>query len=358
MVESQIFDTSSSFANAVDIDTDDDGLWAVVWQSGDSLGGTVNTDVDIMISTSEDVGASWSAARLLDSRAANQSGQDVRPTIAAGDADRWYAAWGQVGTASLAGGGVGSDADIVISRSLDGTTTWTAPALLNANGLRDRSFDVGPELFSDGAGNWLVYWVSDETLGGTIGEDFDFLFATASELCPEDPMDGCLGTVDTGRSRVFLKDEAGGRDLLKWKWRGQETTGADVGAPNVSADYIACVYDDSSGGASLVSEHHMLAATLCKSRPCWKATSKGYRYKDGKREHGPVRTVTIQTGADGDAKIGYSAKGAGLAPPLLPFEVSPSVTFQLMNVETGRCWEAVYSSPDSNDAEEFRARSD
>lgn len=354
----EIFDADATYANSISLETDGEGRWAVVWQSPDNLDLTVDGDVDIMISTSDDVGASWSPARLVDVASGMQGGSDVRPTIVAGSGDRWYVAWTQAEAVSLAGGRVGNDGDLVISRSLDDGETWTSPAGLNTNAHFDRGDDVGVQLIGDGREKWVAAWVSRENLGGAIDTDRDLFVATATELCPSAPAFGCLGTSAPARSRMFLKNDAGGRDQFKWKWRGIQIGELDLGNPLATSDYAACLYESVSGESRLVMEQHMLAGVECKSKPCWKSTSKGFRYKDGRREHGAVRSLELAFGTDDGAKLKLSAKGPSLGPPIMPLGLSPAVTMQLFNLEGNRCWEARFGLADANDAEEFRARSD
>jgi hypothetical protein len=54
---------------------------------------------------------------------------------------------------------------------------WSAPAALNTNAGTDSEDDLFPQVTTDGAGNWVAVWESDDTLGGTIGTDLDILVA-------------------------------------------------------------------------------------------------------------------------------------------------------------------------------------
>ncbi|MFH0793093.1 MAG: hypothetical protein V2A74_03575, partial [bacterium] len=65
---------------------------------------------------------------------------------------------------------------------LQGGSAWAAfgfgpPAALNSNAATDSSYDQSPQVTTDGAGNWVAVWSSDNSLGGTIGPDFDILVA-------------------------------------------------------------------------------------------------------------------------------------------------------------------------------------
>jgi len=63
------------------------------------------------------------------------------------------------------------------SSPTDNVATWTAPAALNTNAATDSGWDWGPQVTTDGGGNWVAVWRSTDTLGGTIGTDDDILFS-------------------------------------------------------------------------------------------------------------------------------------------------------------------------------------
>src|SRR5262249_50122490 len=51
------------------------------------------------------------------------------------------------------------------------------PESLNSNAALDSGDDVLPRIATDGLGNWVAVWPSDDTLGGTIGPDNEILTA-------------------------------------------------------------------------------------------------------------------------------------------------------------------------------------
>jgi len=75
------------------------------------------------------------------------------------------------------GGSVGSDNDILVARSLDNGDNWSFPVPLNSNATSDSGNDGYPSIATDGHGRWVVAWASTDTLGGTIGSDSDILAA-------------------------------------------------------------------------------------------------------------------------------------------------------------------------------------
>ena len=159
--------------------TDTAGNWVAVWQSSDSLSGTIGTDYDILVSRSTDAGATWTAQAPLNSNADSDSGDDCDPQITTDAAGNWVAVWE---SPNNLGGTIGTDWDILVSRSTDAGANWTAPAPLNANAGLDSGWDWNPQVTIDAAGNWVAVWQSSDSLGGTIGTDVDILFATFSEV--------------------------------------------------------------------------------------------------------------------------------------------------------------------------------
>lgn len=158
--------------------SDETGNWAAVWQSNDSLGGTIGTDDDILVSRSTDDGVTWSAPAALNSNAASDSGSDSDPQVTTDGMGNWVAVWH---SNENLGGAIGTDTDILISRSSDNGLTWTAPSALNSNATFDSGPDYFPQVTADGFGNWVAVWYSRDTLGGTIGSDQDIFVSRSAD---------------------------------------------------------------------------------------------------------------------------------------------------------------------------------
>ncbi|MDZ4772289.1 MAG: sialidase family protein [Planctomycetota bacterium] len=80
------------------------------------------------------------------------------------------------------GGTIGNDSDVLFARSTDDGVTWSAPAALNTTAFSDPlAQDFRPVIAIDKAsGVWITAWTSTNTLGGTIGSDEDILFARST----------------------------------------------------------------------------------------------------------------------------------------------------------------------------------
>jgi Neuraminidase (sialidase) len=76
---------------------------------------------------------------------------------------------------------IGTDADIFVSRSVDAGATWTAPDALNTNAGSDAGRDLLSQVTTDGLGMWVAVWHSTDSLGDTIGTDYDILVARSTD---------------------------------------------------------------------------------------------------------------------------------------------------------------------------------
>ncbi len=162
-----------------DLGTDRAGNWVAVWRTGDSLGGTIGSEGDILVARSADNGINWTTAVPLNSNAATDSGTDHFPQVATDGFGNWVAIWSS--TDSL-GGTIGTDYDILVARSIDNGATWTPPVPLNSNAASDTGHDRYPQvLLTDGNGSWVASWSSTDMLGGTVGSDFDILVSRSKD---------------------------------------------------------------------------------------------------------------------------------------------------------------------------------
>ena len=247
--------------------TDRSGNWVATWHSTDSLGGTIGADRDVLISRSTDNGETWTPAAPMTSDAAIDSGDDFPGPIAVDESGNWVAA--SQSNDSL-GGAIGTDADIVVSRSSDGGATWTPFVPLNSNAAIDSGGDHAPAIATDGAGNWVAGWYSYDTLGGTIGSDPDILVALSTDngatwTAPEylkfnAPTDNVAEfavslAADSARNWIGAwdsLDNLGGpigadRDILATRWvlcdaRDDDADGFSIGCDADCDDGLGAVY--------------------------------------------------------------------------------------------------------------------
>ncbi|UCG16868.1 MAG: exo-alpha-sialidase [Phycisphaerales bacterium] len=156
------------------VTTDGAGNWVAVWWSTGMFG----TDYDILVSRSTDDGATWTDPAPLNNDAAADSRQDKQPQVTTDRAGNWVAVWFFMDSL---GGPFGSDYDILVARSTDDGATWTDPAPLNSGAATDSGNDLSPQVTTDAGGNWVAAWHSSENLAGTIGSDYDILVARSTD---------------------------------------------------------------------------------------------------------------------------------------------------------------------------------
>ncbi len=154
--------------------TDGAGNWVAVWHSDDTLSGSIGSDWDVLVARSTDNGVTWSAPVALNTNAASDLGDDLRPQVAEDGTGNWVAVWY---SSENLGGAIGTDNDIFVARSTDNGVTWTAPAALNSNATSDSGADYTPQVVTDGVGNWVTVWHSNDTLIGTVGTDYDIFYS-------------------------------------------------------------------------------------------------------------------------------------------------------------------------------------
>ncbi|NOT00765.1 MAG: hypothetical protein HOP29_09070 [Phycisphaerales bacterium] len=174
--------TDSGHDRAPQVTTDGIGSWVAVWTSNDSLGGTTGTDYDIFVARSTDNALNWTGPSPLNNNAGTDSGDDFEPQVTTDGGGNWVAVWQSNDTL---GGTIGTDIDILVARSNNNGLSWTNPEPLNNNAATDEGDDGHPsgqpQVTTDGAGNWVAVWQSNDTLGGTIGTDQDILVALSSD---------------------------------------------------------------------------------------------------------------------------------------------------------------------------------
>lgn len=165
--------------------------------------------------------------------------------------------------------------------------------------------------------------------------------ATATPACPSAPVAGCGTPAAGGKGRLVLSNAPHARDQLRWRWRrGSIASKADLGTPTTTTDYRLCVY----GAQTPLLEATIPAGGTCGTglrRPCWKERPRGFVYRDAERAAAGIARLELQQGVAGRARI-VLAVALRRAPS---FPIAQPVVVQLHNLESGRCWEAVYRAP-------------
>ena len=155
------------------------GRWNVVWESDSDLGGTLGTDLDILVSYGTGNGKNWHAPEALINYMKKDKASDMGPRIAYG-AGVWHVVWYSDEPLSSASSPAGNDNDIFMAQSINGGTSWSFNGVIHSFGLKDVANDYSPSIATDGKKKWLVVWSSDYPgeSGSHWGLDFDILFVT------------------------------------------------------------------------------------------------------------------------------------------------------------------------------------
>jgi len=175
--------------------------------------------------------------------------------------------------------------------------------------------------------------------------------ATVTPACGTAPAQGCQTPTIPHRSVLTLMDRTDDtKDLVSWRWKS--TRVGDFGDPTAATVYDLCVYD----AARIVLTANIPAGQGCIAGPCWKPTSRGFRYRNQLMTPDGVQQVTlVDAGTGGRSKVTLKAKGGHVDMPALPLTVP--VRVQLRN-SAGACWEASFSELRANDGRKSTGRSE
>lgn len=165
----------------------------------------------------------------------------------------------------------------------------------------------------------------------------------AQSSCAATPLAGCR-TAALSKVKSKQPDNTNRKDSFKWTWKkGEATTLADLGDPTSTTSYSVCLYED----GQLRGEHSFPA-----DPSLWKAVNTGFIWKDSAASLGKS-SVKLKTGIDGKASISVSSSRVMALDPGYPFQ-SP-VTVQLVNGESGLCFESVFAADDLKKNKTFEA---
>jgi hypothetical protein len=114
---------------------------------------------------------------------------------------------------------------------------------------------------------------------------------------------------------------------------------ADFGNPLTTDAYHACIF----GPDSLLMQAQIGPGGTCNGKPCWTETNAGFTYKDPGGNKDGVTLLALKASAKPKTKINAKGAGAGLEDAPLPFP--SAVMAQIVNAETGQCFETYFLEP-------------
>jgi len=170
---------------------------------------------------------------------------------------------------------------------------------------------------------------------------------TLFHTCGSAPVSGCQPAA-TQRAQLSL-----GNGKLSWKWTSSgAVVPSDFGHPLTTTQYLLCLYDSFgeklSGGVP--------AGGTCGTQPCWKVLGTvGFKYADKAGTPDGLTKVVLKAGGAGHGKLQVQGGGTNLPLPMLP--LTTPVRAQLLQSNSGTCWEATYSTATTNSATKFKAKS-
>jgi polyhydroxybutyrate depolymerase len=178
--------------------------------------------------------------------------------------------------------------------------------------------------------------------------------AARARACNLVPLPGCR-TAGLSSLQIQRNVASGGKDRLRWQWKnGQATLQPGFGTPTTATTHALCLYDE----RGLVESATIPPSGTCGGRSCWEGRQdKGFTYKDKAALHDGVQRLTLDASAADQAKIRLDGKGEAL--PDAPLPLIGTVVAQLVNDQSGVCFESTFASETirHNDAARFTAKS-
>ena len=206
--------------------TDGSGNWVFTWCSSLNLDDTVGVDRDVLLSRSINHGLNWTDTVGLPPSSDSDWEDDYEPALAMDSEGNWIAVWSSGENLMI-----GTDLDILVSRSADHGITWTPAVVLSHIAAWDTADDRQPEIATDGEGNWAVVWQSVENLGGVIGEDSDLFVSYSTDggatWTATIPLNTNASS-DSGHDTNAQIKSTGPRSFLV-VWHSSENLGGNIG---------------------------------------------------------------------------------------------------------------------------------
>lgn len=181
--------------------------------------------------------------------------------------------------------------------------------------------------------------------------------------CTQDTCDPDNGCVYTGapattcsaplKAKFQVKDNTttDAADSLKFQWKGGPVLITDLADPTQTTRYELCIYD--STGPRLALDVNPGAGWTASGQV---SSPSGYKYKDNLLTQDGIKKILLKASSITKGKLDLGAKGVNTPDTALPFLLP--VTAQLYNSTTGKCWEASFTTLQTqrNDAGQYKGK--
>lgn len=203
--------------------------------------------------------------------------------------------------------------------------------------------------------------VSDSAVGAVDmarQSDGDLIVLTAKALASHtslvDPV--CASAAQLKVTLKYAPMGFASANLAKVVWKSAGLDPAGFGDPTVATDVQLCVMDESGAVPRLRIVTQALGGEMCGTKPCWKATRTGFKYRAKSAHQLPGGKFSVKlTGTPSTGKIGFKGKN-GLVPLDESLPLALPATIRLQRTDLGACWDGVFSSAIRNDDGQFRAK--
>jgi hypothetical protein len=186
------------------------------------------------------------------------------------------------------------------------------------------------------------------------------------EVCTRDVCDGAGACVHDGSPQSaclvapkgklqITNDAIDAKDKLILQMQNAPgISPADFGNPLSTDTYHACIF----GPDSLLMSAEIGPGGTCNGKPCWTETTAGFTYKDTTGSKDGITLLALKASAKPKTKI--NAKAAGSALPDAPLPFPDAVMAQIVNANTGQCFETYFLEPSAvkrNTSEAYDSKS-
>jgi hypothetical protein len=169
-------------------------------------------------------------------------------------------------------------------------------------------------------------------------------------VCPSGPEADCRLA---SKNLLLIKNKTfNGSDKLVWKFAGgAATTQTEFSDPTNSANYALCIYAGTTNAL-------VASLNVPPSGTAWRALgTKGYKYYDpGLAADGTQKIILKGDGTAGKTKALVKGRADNLPDPIDVAPLQLPVTAQLLNYQTGICWESSFNAFSRNTTSLFKAK--